>query len=96
VSEVTVTSAGFGYTSLPAIQIAAPPIPVILPQVQSVISINSSLLEPYENYQLQVSAGLGGTWAPITGGSFLSTNSSNTQIFFMTNGASLFRLRSLP
>jgi hypothetical protein len=96
VTNVMFIDAGFGYTSVPTIQIAAPPIPVISPQVQRMILINSSFLAPYENYQLQVSVGLGGTWAPVAGGSFLSTNSSNAQLFFTTNGTSLFRLQYLP
>jgi hypothetical protein len=96
VTNVMFIDAGFGYTSVPTIQIAAPPIPVISPQVQRMILINSSFLAPYENYQLQVASGLGGTWAPVMGGSFLSTNSSNAQLFFTTNGTSLFRLQYLP
>jgi len=96
VIKISITSTGSGYTTLPAIQIAAPPILAIAPQVQPLISINSSLLVPYENYQLLVASALGGIWAPLAGGSFLATNSSNTQLIFLTNGTSLFRLQYLP
>ena len=96
VTNIMFINAGSGYTSVPAIQIAAPPIPVISPQAQPLILINSSHLTPYENYQLQVAASLGGPWALVVGGSFFSTNTTSAQLFAVTNGASLFRLRSLP
>ena len=91
-----ITNAGIGYTGTPTIQIAPPPAAAVFPTVQPVMRVDSASLAPYDNYQIQFTPTLGGTWANWNGGLFIPTDVTNSQFLFITNGVGFFRLQYAP
>ena len=96
VTDISISSAGFGYTNTPAIRIAAPPAAAVAPTVWPVMRVDSRTLAPYDNYQVQFKPELGGAWGNWDGGLFTSAGGTNSQYLFITNGPGLFRLQYVP
>jgi hypothetical protein len=95
VTNITITSTGNGYTA-PTVEIAAPPAVSVSPKVLPMMTINSTSLALYHNYQLQFTPALRATWVNWNGGLFSSTDVTSTQVFFITNNTGFFRLQYLP
>jgi len=96
VTNITITSAGIGYTGTPTVEIAPPPAAAIFPTVQPVMRVDFSNLAPYDNYQIQFTPALGGAWVNWAGGLFTPTDVTNSQFLFITNGTGFFRLLYEP
>ena len=96
VTNISITGAGIGYTNGATIEIAPPPAATIFPTVQPVMQINSASLAPYDNYQIQFTPAIGGTWGNWNGGLFTPTGATNSQFLFITNGTGFFRLQYEP
>jgi hypothetical protein len=96
VTSITVTNAGFDYTNAPTIEIAAPPAASVTPTVIPVMRVDVANLAPYDNYQIQFTPIINGTWANWNGGLFTPTATTNSQYIFVTNEAGFFRVRYAP
>ena len=96
VTNITITSAGIGYTNTPTIYIAPPPVAAVWPTVLPVMRVDSTNLAPYNNYQIQFKLGLGGAWENWNGGLFSPSAVTNSQYVFITNGAGFLRLQYIP
>ncbi|MGA2248832.1 MAG: LamG domain-containing protein [Verrucomicrobiota bacterium] len=96
VTNIVVTDAGFGYTNTPIIQIGQPPPAAVSPTVFPVMQVNSASLAPYDNYQIQFTPMLGGSWVNWNGGLFMPTAATNSQFLFITNNVGFFRLEFVP
>jgi hypothetical protein len=96
VTSISITSAGIGYTNTPTVEIAPPPAASVFPTVQPVMRVDSSNLAPYDNYQIQFTPAIGGTWVNWNGGLFTPTGVTNSQYLFITNGTGFFRLLYVP
>ncbi len=92
VTNLFITDAGSGYTNPPTIRIAQPPAAAVSPVVLPVMRVDSAMLAPYHNYQIQFMPALGGTWMNWAGGLFTPTDVTNSQFLFITNGAGFFRV----
>ena len=95
-TNIVITSAGKGYTNTPRVEIAEPPTAAVLPAVQPVMRLDSGYLEPQSRYRIQFKSDLGGAWADWNGGMFNTTDVTNSQYLFVTNGMGLFRLHQVP
>jgi len=96
VTSINITDAGNGYTNIVTVQIDPPPAAAVFPMVQPVMQVNSSHLAPYDNYQIQFTPTIGGRWGNWNGGLFTTTDVTNSQFLFITNGTGFFRLQYLP
>jgi hypothetical protein len=96
VTNILITDAGIGYTNTPTVEIAPPPAAAIFPTVQPVMRVDSANLAPYDNYQIQFTPAISGTWANWAGGLFTPTDVTNSQFLFITNGTGFFRLKYVP
>jgi hypothetical protein len=96
VTNISITGAGFGYSSTPVIQIAPPPVAALFPTALPGMRIDSTNLVPYNNYQIQFTPSLSGSWGNWNGGPFSPTGSANFQYFLVPNESSLFRLQYVP
>ena len=96
VTNILITSPGTGFTGTPLIKIAAPPAAAVAPLVLPVMRLDSSLLAPLHNYQVQFMPALGGTWVNWSNGLFSPTDGTNSQYLFITNDLGFFRLQYLP
>ncbi len=96
VTNISITSAGIGYTSTPTVEIAPPPAAAVFPTVQPVMRVDSANLAPYDNYQVQFMPAIGGTWADWNGGLFTPTDVTNSQFLFITNSTGFFQLLYEP
>src|ERR1039458_5695360 len=72
VTNIVITNPGTGYTSTPTIKIDQPPAAAVAPVVSPVMRLDSSIVAPFYNYQIQFKPDLGGTWANWNGGLFRS------------------------
>ena len=94
VTSINITDAGIGYTNPPVIKIAPPPTGVVVPPtVQPVMRLDASNLTPYNNYQIQFTPALNGTWENWAAGLFSTTTASSTQYLFITNNTGFFQLQ---
>jgi len=96
VTNIVITDPGTGYTGTPTIKIGQPPAAAVSPTVLPVMRLDSSLLAPYHNYQIQFKPDLGTAWANWSGGLFTPTDVTNSQYLFITNDVGFFRLQSVP
>ncbi|MGA2029883.1 MAG: LamG domain-containing protein [Verrucomicrobiota bacterium] len=96
VTNITIINAGNGYTNQVTVQIDPPPAVALSPAIAPGISLNSSSLAPYDNYQIQFESDLTGTWENWSGGLFSPTAVTNAQYIFITNGSGFFRLQYVP
>jgi hypothetical protein len=96
VTSITVTNAGIGYATTPIVEIAPPPAAAVFPTASPVMRVDSSNLAPYDNYQIQFTPTLGGTWGNWNGGLFSQTDVTNSQYLFITNATGFFRLEYIP
>jgi hypothetical protein len=96
VTNLFITDAGSGYTNAPTIRIAQPPAAAVWPLVLPVMRVDSALLAPYHNYQIQFMPELGGTWMDWAGGLFTPTEVTNSQFLFVTNNVGFFRVVFVP
>jgi hypothetical protein len=96
VTNINIWDAGYGYSTNVSIQIDPPPAASVFPSVQPVMQINSSQLAPYDNYQIQFTPAIGGTWSNWNAGLFTPTDVTNSQFLFITNGTGFFRLQYEP
>ena len=96
VTSITVTDTGSGYTNTPTIRIAPPPAAAVSPTVSPVMRVDSARLAPYNNYQIQFTPSLGGTWGNWAGGLFSPTDVTNSQYLFITNSVGFFRVSHEP
>ena len=92
VTNLFITDAGSGYTNPPTIRIAQPPAAAVSPVVLPVMRLDSAMLAPYHNYQIQFMPALGGTWVNWAGGLFTPTDVTNSQFLFITNDVGFFRV----
>jgi hypothetical protein len=60
------------------------------------MQINSTNLAPYDNYQIQFTPVIGGTWGNWNDLLFTTTDVTNSQFLFITNGTGFFRLLYEP
>lgn len=91
-TNLVITSAGFGYTNPPTIRIAQPPAAAVSPTVLPVMRVDAASLAPYHDYQIQFMPDILGTWMNGPGGLFTPTDVTNSQFLFITNGAGFFRV----
>lgn len=96
VTNITIMNAGTGYTSLPTLEIAPPPTAAVFPTVQPVMRLDAANLAPYDDYQVQFTPAIGGTWEDWNGGLFSPTEATDSQYLAITNGAGFFRLQYVP
>jgi hypothetical protein len=96
VTNITIISAGMGYTNHVTVQIDPPPAVAISPTIWPGLSLNSSSLVPYDNYQIQFKSNLTGIWGNWSNGLFTPIATTNTQYIFITNGSGFFRLQYVP
>jgi hypothetical protein len=96
VTNITIMNAGMGYIRPVTIQIAPPNVTALLPTVSPALEIDSSILAPYDNYQLQFKQYISATWEDLSGGLFSPTNTANSQYLMITNGIGFFRLQHVP
>ncbi len=96
VTNIVISAPGTGYTGIPLIQIAPPPAAAVSPAAWPVMRLDSSLLAPLHNYQVQSQPALGGTWVNWSGGLFSPTDVTNSQYLFITNDIGFFRLQYVP
>ena len=96
VTNISITDAGSGYSDTPTIEIAPPPAAAVSPTVLPVMRLDSASLAPYDNYQIQFTPAIGGTWENWNGGLFTPTGVTNSQYIFITNGIGFFRLQYVP
>jgi hypothetical protein len=96
VTNITITSAGIGYTNTPTVQIDPPPAAAVSPTVQPVMRVDSASLAPYDNYQIQFKPDIEAAWQNWSGGLFSPTDVTNSQYLFITNGIGFFRLQYVP
>jgi Concanavalin A-like lectin/glucanases superfamily/Immunoglobulin domain len=96
VTGITITSAGIGYVNPVTIQIDPPPTSALSPTVTLGVSLYSSSLAPYDNYQIQVKSDIDADWGNLNGGLIIPTNSADRQYIFLTNNVAFFRLQYLP
>ena len=61
-----------------------------------VMRVDCSSLAPYDNYQIQFTPTIGGTWVNWSGGLFSPTAVTNSQFLFITNGGGFLRLEHAP
>jgi hypothetical protein len=104
VTAVSIVSAGSGYTGTPVIVIAPPFMPqptmsitalLFGPLVPPVIELDLAHLSPYDNYQLQFTPVLGGTWTNL-GMPFTPTSTNNTQYISGVGESGFVRVKYLP
>ena len=96
VTNISITDAGIGYTNTPTVEIAPPPAAAVFPTVQPVMRVDCASMAPYDNYQIQLTPGIGGTWGNWNGGLFSPTATTNSQYLFITNRTGFFRLQYVP
>jgi hypothetical protein len=96
VTNISITSAGAGYTGTPTVQIGQPPTAAVFPTMQPVMRVDASSLAPYDNYQIQYTPAIGGTWENWNGGLFSPTAQTNSQFIFITNNVGFFQLQYVP
>jgi len=97
VTNISIGNPGIHYDTNTTVQIDPPPAASVSPaMVLPMMMINSMLLAPYDNYQLQFSITPRASWGNWSGGLFIPTTSANSQIFFITNNTGFFRLEHLP
>lgn len=96
VTNISITSAGIGYTNAPTVEIAQPPAAAVTPTVLPMMRLDSSDLAPYDDYQIQFTPTTGGGWENWGGGLFSPTDVTNSQFIFITNGMGFFRLKYIP
>ena len=96
VTNISITDGGIGYTNTPTVEIAQPPAVAVSPTVLPLMRLDSASLAPYDNYQIQFTPDIGGTWGNWNGGLFSPTNVTNSQYLFITNGTGFFRLQYVP
>jgi hypothetical protein len=96
VTNITIINAGMGYTNQVTVQIDPPPAVALSPTIWPGLSLNSSSLVPYDNYQVQFKSNLNETWGNWSGGLFSPTSTTNSQSIFITNGSGYFRLEYVP
>jgi hypothetical protein len=96
VTNVSIINAGMGYANPVTIQIAPPPITALSPTVSPALEIDSSVLAPYDNYQIQFKPDIGAAWGNLSGGLFSPTNAANSQYISITNNIGFFRLQYVP
>ena len=95
VIAVNVLDAGSGYTNTPAILIAPPPATALSPIVTQVMRLALGHLSPYDNYQLNFTPVMGGTWSNL-GTLFTPTTTTNTQCINVNGNAGFFRVSHMP
>lgn len=96
VTNINITDAGIGYTNTAIIEIAPPPAAAVFPTVQPSMRVDSAGLAPYDNYQIQFTPVIGGTWGNWDGGLFTPVAVTNSKFLFITNGIGFFRLQYEP
>jgi hypothetical protein len=96
VTNVSIINAGMGYVNPVTIQIAPPPVTALSPTVSPALEIDSSVLAPYDNYQIQFKPDIGAVWGNLSGGLFSPTNAANSQYIYFTNNIGFFRLQYVP
>ena len=94
VTNIMFISAGAGYTNLPAVEIAPPPVVAVSPTILPGMRLDSSNLVTYENYQVQFRPDLGMTWGNWNG-VFSPTEVTNSQFILITSGVGFFRVQYL-
>jgi hypothetical protein len=95
VTGLTITDAGIGYTNTPSIIIAPPPVNALWPVVTRAMELDLSSLAPYDNYQLEFTPVLGGSWTNL-GSLFTPTVATSTQYVSVSGNAGFFRVRYVP
>jgi hypothetical protein len=96
VTNIAITSAGLGYASTPTLQIEPPPATALTPAMRPGLRLDSSNLAPYDNYQIEFTPAIGGTWEDWNEGQLVPTAATNSQFLLITNDAGYFRLRYVP
>jgi hypothetical protein len=97
VTNIIIISAGVDYTNSPIVEIGPPLVAALSPSiVLPIVQLNSTNLAPYDNYQIQFTLALGGTWTDWSGGLFTPTEVTNSQYLFATNATGFFRLQYVP
>ena len=100
VTNITITSTGFGYSDPTAVVVDPPPAVAVAPaKVLPMMQLDATALAPYRSYQTQFRSTLnpsGATWANWSGGLFTTTGVTNRQVFFITNSTGFFRLQYVP
>jgi hypothetical protein len=97
VTAVTITDAGIGYTNTPSIVMGPPgAAPVNLaPTLEPVVELNLGSLAPYDDYQLEFEAVLGGGWTSL-GDPLTPTSPTASQYVAVAGNSGFFRLQHLP
>jgi hypothetical protein len=90
-----ITEAGIGYTNIPTIIIAPPPVNALWPMVTQAVKLDLGSLAPYDNYQLEFSPVLGGAWSNLSS-PLTPTATTTTQYINVSGNAGFFRVSYLP
>ncbi|MGA2248616.1 MAG: hypothetical protein ABSH48_26980, partial [Verrucomicrobiota bacterium] len=96
VTNISIIDAGMDYTNMPTMEIAPPPAAAVFPAMQLVMRVDSARLAPYDDYQIQFTPDIGGTWVDWNGGLFSPTDVTNSKFLFITNDVGFFRLEFVP
>jgi hypothetical protein len=78
VTNIVIVNPGTGYTGIPTIKLDQPPAAALAPAVSPVMRLDSSIVAPFHNYQIQFKPDLGGTWTNWNGGWFSPTDYTNS------------------
>jgi hypothetical protein len=95
VTNISITSPGIGYLDGATIIIAPPPATALGPNVTQVMELECGSLSPYDNYQLEFTPLVGGTWNNL-GLPFTPTSATSIQSVNVSGNAGFFRLRYVP
>jgi hypothetical protein len=95
VTGITITDAGIGYTNTPTIVIAPPPANALSPVVTQVMALSFGSLSPYDNYQIEFTPVVGGSWNNL-GVPFTPTSATSTQYVNVSGNAGFFRVKYVP
>ena len=78
-----------------SITIAPHPVNALLPTVTPVLKMGLSRLSPYDDYQVEFSPVLGGSWSNLAA-PFVPTSTTNTQFINVPGMGGFFRAKHLP
>ena len=95
VTGITIVRAGNGYTIVPSIVIAPPPVNALWPTVTQVMQLNAGGLTPNDNYQVQFAPAVTGPWSNL-GDPFAALLTTWTQYFSVAGDTGFFRLEQVP
>ena len=95
VTNIMITDAGIGYTNGATIIIAPPPANALSPTVTQVMELSFAGLSPYDNYQLQYSPAVNGSWTDFAT-PFTCTSSTTTQYVNVSGRIGFLRVKYVP